>query len=350
MSDTLFLDDLPLVDLHRHLDGIMRLETILEVARRYDLPLPADSVAGLEAFIVVREPVDSLPAFFERFALFQQTLVNYDVVYRVARENLEIALSEGLDYVELRFSPLFMVQAHHLDPRQVVRTVCQAVAEATDLPIQAQLIGIISRQFGPEGAMQELEAILPMAGRGIVALDLAGDEANYPASLFARHFERARASGLHTIAHAGEAAGPESVRQVVMELGAERIGHGVRAAEDPALLDLLAERGIAIESCLTSNVQTRTVPTLAAHPLPLFLRRGIRVTLNTDDPTISGIDLAHEYGLLQRELGLTPEEVRRVRRNGLEAAFLSPREKQELLERARRRAMDRGNEAATEER
>ena len=134
MSDTLFLDDLPLVDLHRHLDGIMRLETILEVARRYDLPLPADTVAGLESFIVVREPVDSLPDFFERFALFQQTLVNYDVVYRVARENLEIALSEGLDYVELRFSPLFMVQAHHLDPRQVVRTVCPVSYTHLTLP------------------------------------------------------------------------------------------------------------------------------------------------------------------------------------------------------------------------
>ena len=131
-----------------------------------------------------------------------------------------------------------------------------------------------------------------------------------------------------------------------MELGAERIGHGVRAAEDPALLDLLAERGIAIESCLTSNVQTRTVPTLAAHPLPLFLRRGIRVTLNTDDPTISGIDLPHEYGLLRRELGLTPEEVRQVRRNGLEAAFLRPDEKQELLARARRRALESRREAA----
>lgn len=338
MSSPSFSDDLPLVDLHRHLDGILRLETILEVAREHHLPLPADTVEGLKSFIVVREPVDSLPAFFQRFALFQQTFLNLDVVYRVARENLEIALAEGLDYVELRFSPLFMVQVHHLDPRQVVCTICQAVAEATDLPIRARLIGIISRQFGPEAGMLELEAILGMAGRGVVAVDLAGDEANYPADLFIRHFERARAAGLHTIAHAGEAAGPESVRLAVEALGAERIGHGVRAAEDPALVDLLAERGIAIESCLTSNLQTGTVPSLSAHPLPLFLRRGVRVTLNTDDPILSGIDLPHEYGLLERELGLSPQEVRQVRRNGLEAALLEPSEKQELLERARRRA------------
>jgi adenosine deaminase len=336
MAEPLPHDDLPLVDLHRHLDGNVRLETVLEVAHRYGLALPADTVEGLRPYVQVQEPIPSLPRFFERFALFQQTFVDYDVVYRVTRENLEDAVAEGLDYVELRFSPLFMAAVHRLDPREIVRAACRAVLEAEDLPIRANLIVILSRQFGPEGALLELEAALVGAGHGVVAVDLAGDEAGYPGRLFVEHFHRARVAGLHTIAHAGEAAGAESVRQAVLELGAERLGHAVRAAEDPALVDLLSERGIAVESCLTSNLQTLTVRSLAEHPLPLFLRRGICVTLNTDDPAISGIDLAHEYRLLS-QMGLSGEEIRRIRWNGLQAAFLSQQEKEALLERARRR-------------
>ena len=330
MPETMLLDDLPLVDLHRHLDGNVRLETILDVAHQHGLPLPAGTVEGLRPHIQVQEPIPSLPKFFERFALLQQTFVDYATVYRVARENLEDALEEGLDYVELRFSPLFMAAVHHLNPLEIARTICQAVQEATDLPIRANLIVIMSRQFGAEGCRVELEAALALAGRGVVAVDLAGDEAGYPGDFFVKHFQRARSAGLHTTAHAGEAVGPESVRQAVEGLGVERLGHAVRAAEDPALLDLMAERGIAVESCLTSNLQTMTVRSLSEHPLPLFLRKGIRVTLNTDDPVISGIDLPHEYGLLQQGLGLTPQEVRQVRLNGLEAAFLDAGERQDL--------------------
>ena len=327
-------DDLPLVDLHRHLDSTVRPATLLEIARQHHIALPADTPEGLRPYMQIDQPVATLLEFFERFDLLLRILVDYEAVYRVARENLEIAVAEGIDYVELRFSPLFMASVHRLDPTAITRTICRAVREATDLPLRVNLIVIMSRQFGAEGCRAELEAALACAGEGVVALDLAGDEANYPGALFVEHFARARAAGLHTIAHAGEAAGPESVRQAVEGLGAERIGHAVRAAQDPAVVALLAERGIAVESCLTSNLQTRTVRTLAEHPLPLFLRQGICVTLNTDDPGISGIDLPHEYGLLA-QLPLAPEEVRQVRLNGLQAAFLSPEEKRALVERRR---------------
>jgi adenosine deaminase len=315
----------------------VRIETVLAVGLEKGLPLPANTVEGLHQHIVVQEPIPSLPAFFERFALFQQTFVDYETVYRITRENLEDAIKEGIDYVELRFSPRFMASVHELDPVEITRTICCAVDEADDLPIRANLIVILSRQFGPDGVMVELESALALVGQGVVAVDLAGDEAGYPGQLFVEHFQRARAAGLHTIAHAGEAAGPESVRQAVLQLRAERLGHAVRAAEDPDLVELLAKRGVAVESCLTSNLQTLTVSSLEAHPLPLFLREGIRVTLNTDDPVISGIDLPHEYGLLS-ELGLSPQEIRQLRLNGLEAAFLDREGKQALLAKARQRA------------
>ncbi len=348
MGATLFMDDLPLVDLHRHLDGNVRLETILDVGHRHGLPLPADTVESLRPFVQVYEPIPSLPQFFERFALLQQTFVDHAAVYRVARENLEDALAEGLDYVELRFSPLFMAAVHHLDPLEITRTICQAVSEANDIPIRATLIVIMSRQFGPQGCRAELEAALRMAGQGVVAVDLAGDEAGYPGGLFVEHFHRARAAGLHVTIHAGEATGPGSVRQAVEELGAERVGHAVRAVEDPGLLRLLAERDIAVESCLSSNLQTLTVRTLAEHPLPTFLRAGIRVTLNTDDPVISGVSLPDEYELLQRDLALSPQEIRQVRRNGIEAAFLDAAERQEILDRARQRVRGGQGRISTE--
>jgi adenosine deaminase len=191
----------------------------------------------------------------------------------------------------------------------------------------------MSRHLGEERCMEELEAAIVHQHAGIVAVDLAGDEANFPGTRFRRHFERARAAGFRITVHAGEAAGPESVRQAIEELGAERLGHAVHAVEDPKLLDLIAERRIAIESCPTSNVQTTTVAGYAAHPLPLFLRRGLLVTLNTDDPGISAIDLPHEYRVARDALGLTADELRRLQANGVQAAFLSDGERAALIRR-----------------
>ncbi|HOG48094.1 MAG TPA: adenosine deaminase, partial [Anaerolineae bacterium] len=266
------------------------------------------------------------------FSLVQQVLADYDACRRITWENLEDAVREGIDYVELRFSPLFMGERHGLDPMGVTSAICEAWQEARGrLPVQAKLIVIMSRTYGPEACWAELAAAVAHRDRGVVGLDLAGDEAGFPAHLFAEHYRRAQAADLRRTVHAGEFAGADSIRQAVLELGAERIGHGVHAADDPAVMDLLAERQIAIESCPTSNVQFGVVPGYAAHPLPLFLRRGLCVTLNTDDPGISGIDLAHEYRIARQELGLSEAEVRRLQENGVQAAFLPPGERAALV-------------------
>lgn len=337
-------DGYPLVELHRHLDGNVRLETVLDLGRRHGVELPADDLEGLRPYVQVTEPVSDLLAFLARFEWTRRVFVDYRAVRRIARENVEDLAAEGIDYAELRFSPYFMAEPHGLDPGAVVAAVCDGVEEAVaaeaaerapdrtpGLPPRARLIGIISRTYGPEVGWIELEAALAHRGRGMVALDLAGDELNQPGERFVDHFRRAREEGLRTIAHAGEAAGPESVRQAVLGLGAERIGHGVRAIEDPATLDLLAEREIPLELCPTSNLQTSTVASWQDHPLPRFLERGLRVTLNTDDPSISGIDLAHEYRAAQEHLGLTPADCRTFQENALEAAFLTDQERQALL-------------------
>ncbi len=323
----------PLVELHRHLDGNVRIETVLDLGRQHGLDLPAWTVEGLRPYVQITEREPSLVHFLAKFELLRLVMVDYAAVRRIVRENLEDAVREGIDAIELRFSPYFMAERHGLDTFGVVEAACDALEEGRDLAVQAKLIGIVSRHYGPEIGWIEVEAAIRGRDRGIVALDLAGDEAGFPGELFVDHFRKAREAGLQTIAHAGEAAGAASVRQAVLGLGAQRIGHGIRAVEDPAVFDLLAERGIPLEVCPTSNLHTSTVATYRDHPLPALLARGLAVTLNTDDPSISGIDLAHEYRVSAEEIGLAETDLHRMQEAALAAAFLSGEERAALLAR-----------------
>jgi len=330
---------LPLIDLHRHLDGNVRLQTILDLGRAHNIPLPARDLEGLRPHVQVMGTPDNpattpgVMAFIAKFRWMTEVLVDYDACRRVAYENVEDAHGEGIDYVELRFSPWFMAETHGLDPAGVVEAVVDGVQTgAQEFHQRVNLIGIISRTYGPEAGHRELGALLSQQDR-ITALDLAGDEANWPGELFVDHVRRARDAGWHITIHAGESAGPHSIWQALRELGAERIGHGVAAAQDPALMDYMAGHRIGVESCLTSNIQTSTVKSYAAHPARLFLERGMLVTLNTDDPGISGIDLRYEYDVAAPAAGLTPSQIRRAQDNALAVAFLADAEKQALTSR-----------------
>jgi adenosine deaminase len=315
---------LPLIDLHRHLDGNVRLETILDLGRQHRLPLPAWDVESLRPHVQVTGPQPGVMAFIAKFHWLRAVMVDYDACRRIAYENVEDARREGLDYVELRFSPWFMAETHRLNPAGVTAAVVEGVQQAAcDSGLPVTLIGILSRTYGPQIAWKELDALLTQRP-AITALDLAGDEALFPGELFVEHFKRARDAGWHITAHAGEIAGPESVWQAIRELGAERIGHAVRAPEDPALMAYLAERRIGIESNLTSNVQTSTVPDYSNHPLRQFLESGILATINSDDPGISAITLRYEYEVAAPAAGLSAEQIHQAQRNALEVAFLSP--------------------------
>lgn len=321
---------LPLIDLHRHLDGNLRLETVIDLAREHNVELPSYDLETLRPDLQIVEPEPDLAGFLERVERMASVLGSYDACWRVARENVEDAKREGLDYVELRFSPGFMARAHGLHPEGVVEAVCDGIATGVrDFGAPTKLIGILSRTFGVPACTAELEALLPHRDR-IVALDLAGDEAMIPGEEFVGHFRRGRDAGWRVTVHAGEAAGADSVWQALNELGATRVGHAVRAAEDARLLDYFVDHGIGVESCLTSNVQTSTVARLEDHPLRDFLDRGILATINTDDPTVSGIDLAYELETAAPEAGLTPEEIAKARENAVAIAFLEPDERAAL--------------------
>jgi adenosine deaminase len=322
----------PVVDLHRHLDGSVRLQTMLDLARQHGVQLPANTLESLRPHAQIMSTVIDLKDSLPKFALMQSVMVDYDACRRIAYENLEDAVREGIDYIELRFSPMFMAEVHKLDPMGVASAVCEALEEARGrLPVKANLIVIMSRHYAPETYEVELQTALAHRDRGVVAIDIAGVEEMGPGPLFIKQCQKARQAGLHVTVHAGEWSGPQSVRQAVLELDAERIGHAMGAKDDPAVMDLLAERHVAIESCPSSSVQFSMVPSFREYPLPMWLERGLLVTVNTDDPGIQGIDLPHEYRILREELGLSDAQICRLQENGVQAAFITDAERAALL-------------------
>jgi adenosine deaminase len=323
--------NLPLIDLHRHLDGSVRLQTILALGLQHKLPLPATTVEGLRPFAQVTTPVPGLLPFFQKFKWHIGVLVDYDACQRIAYENVEDAVNEGIDYIELRFSPWFMSEPHHLNPAGVVEAVVAGVAAAREkFDIKVNLIGIISRTYGTQIGKKELDALLTQRDH-LVALDLAGDEVNFPGEWFVDHFKQGRDAGWQITVHAGEAGGSAAIWQAIHDLGATRIGHATSAPQDPALMDYLAEKHIGVEMNLTSNVQTSTVPSYAAHPMKKLLEHGVLTTINTDDPGISAIDLPFEYRVAVEESGLTSQQAAQAQQNALDIAFLSDTEKAALL-------------------
>ena len=323
---------LPLVDLHRHLDGNIHPATVWDLAQQHNIKLPGANVDEFTPHAQIQDQTSDLLAFLKKLDYGVSVLANLDAVYRVAYENVKDAKEQGLDYTELRFSPYYMAETFKLNIAEVVNVVADAVSTASkEFNIKTNLIGILSRTYGSEICQQELSAILTHKDK-ITALDLAGDELNYPAEMFVNHFKQARDAGLQITVHAGEAAGPESVWNAINLLGASRIGHGVAATQDMKLMDYLRDNKIAIESCPTSNYQTATIKDLTKHPLKTFLNHGVIVCLNTDDPAVSNITIKHEYKVATDVLGLTANELRQIQLNGVEAAFLSEQEKSALME------------------
>jgi adenosine deaminase len=276
----------PLVDLHRHLEGSIRPATSVEFAARagsYELPRAALVAAERE------EGLLPYLAKIENAAALARTLEDWR---RVTAEAVADAASDGLSAVELRFSPQFIAGVTGLDADDVIEAVSDA-ASGTGLPIEVGLIGIIVRDEGPDSAVDQARRLLRHQGK-LAGVDLAGDEAGYPAALFAPAFRLAHENGLPVTVHAGEAAGPRSVWDA-LSLGPRRIGHGVRSAEDPRLMAHLAAADVTLEVAITSNVQTGAARSRAEHQLATLVAAGVRVALCTDNPAVSDTRLTREY-------------------------------------------------------
>jgi adenosine deaminase len=313
---------IPKIHLHCHLEGSLRGSTFVELAAKHGVPLryhpQSESVAGAV------DPGDpyrfaDFAEFLYIFAAVSRSLRHPQDYARLASEFVEDALAQGVIYGELFVSPPVWT---FFNPQLNVRATLEAiVAELRRARPQAtfKLLPDITRNFGASAALETARAMSKLTDLDVIGISLGGDEARFPAHLFADAFEYASAQGLHRVAHAGEADGPASVRAAVELLGAERIGHGFRALEDPQTVELLATRGIPLEICPTSNELTGVADHQHAHPYLALDRAGCSVTIDCDDPAIFRTSLADEYALVERIAG--PDALERFVRNAIDASF-----------------------------
>jgi adenosine deaminase len=323
--------NLPLVDLHRHLDGNINVETICDLAKQFNVQLPSFDPAVLAKYCQITDRTSDLLAFLAKLDYGVSVLGDYKACERIAFENVKDAYEQGLHYVELRFSPNYMAKAFDLDLDKVVAAVINGTKKGClDFKVEVNLIGILSRSYGVKECENELDAILNHH-KDIVALDLAGDELGFPAELFEQHFKKARDKGLKVTVHAGEADGPKSIWQAIEVLGASRIGHGVAAIQDQDLMQYLKEHNIGLEVCLTSNYQTGTFIDIASHPIKEFIAQGLSVSLNTDDPGVSNITIQDEYELVKNVINFDDKQRDYLKKCGFEQAFMSDAQRSRVL-------------------
>jgi adenosine deaminase len=321
------------VELHRHLEGSYRLSTVFELAREAGVPLPVDALEELASVAQVRQPVASLEVALAAFAISQNAVRTLDAVRRVASEAVEDMAADNVRVGELRFSPDFLRAPGELDPGAVVEAVSEGVREAAarcDTAIG--LIAIFSRDLGMESA----EATVDLALRNrelLVGFDIAGPEVGFPPAAYADVIAPIHDSGLGLTVHYGESGPPSYVREAIKVLRPARLGHGLSTAWDPSVEELVVDRGVVLEMCPTSNWLTSGVARIADHPSLRLLRGGAKVTLNTDDPGVMGIDLNHEWSVAQEEIGFTDDDLRRSTEHALRGSFLPD----EIKEAARRR-------------
>jgi len=325
---------LPKIDLHRHLEGSLRIRTLTELGRDHGIDLPSYDVEGLRPYVQMTDDPPGFQRFIGKFKLLRRFFTSKEVVQRITREAIVDAARDHLIYLELRFNPLALAQVRGFSFAEVVDWVVEAtVAAERDTGVRTCLILQIPRNESLSVAEEIVDVALAAFGPWVRGIDLAGDEVNYPPERFIAPFQRAFDAGLHITVHAGEAMGAESVRRAILHLHPQRIGHGVRAIESSAVIRMLYEQQIALEVCPTSNLDTGVVPALSRHPLPDLLNLRLRVTLNTDDPSISDTTLTDEVWVATQEMGLTKPLIYRMLHNALDAAFVPVEEKAALQDR-----------------
>jgi adenosine deaminase len=326
--DTNIFAVFPKVDLHRHLEGTLRIETMLEIAQAHRIDVPT-SLSGLV------QVQDQDPFTFQNFlAKFNTLRLFYrspDAIHRITREAVEDAARDNIRYLELRFTPVALSRAERFPLHDVMDWVIGSAQDAAHKHnIKVGLIASVNRHESPELAEQVAWLAAEHVGKGMVGMDLAGNEAEFSSRPFYGIFREAKQAGLHLTIHAGEWGPAENVREAIEELGAERIGHGVRVLEDASIVALARERRTTFEVCVTSNYQSGVVTSVGQHPLKQMLQERLNATINTDDPSVSRIILSHEYRVAA-ELGLSMDVLKQRTLAAAEAAFLPEGEKAELV-------------------
>lgn len=323
---------LPKVELHRHLEGSLRLDTMVDIARQHGITIPAD-VLRLSTLVQVQEEDKfTFQNFLSKFNTLRMFYRSPDAIYRITHEAIEDAAKDNVKYMELRFTPVALSRAERFPLQDVIDWVMTSAKDAAKKnEVIVRLIASVNRHESTELAEQVAWISAAYIRDGIVALDLAGNEAEFPSQPFYGIFKEARQAGLHVTIHAGEWGPATNVKEAIEELGTDRIGHGVRVLEDQSIMSLAKERGTAFEVCLTSNYQSGVTASLDTHPLMSMLEAGLNVTINTDDPSISRITLSHEYYTACEDLQMPQNILRQRIVAAAQAGFLAENEKEKLV-------------------
>jgi adenosine deaminase len=329
------LSRLPKAELHCHLDGSLRPQTMVDLGLELDKPMPANDAESLREYMIVDDAVN-LEDYLERFAITLSVMQTEPALERIAYELAEDSARDGVRYIEVRYAPVLNVR-EGLSLEQAVEAPLRGLARAeADHGIKGRVIVTAIRNMSPSVSHELAELAVAYKHKGVVGFDLAGGEVGNPAKAHKKAFEHARSHDMACTCHAGEGDGAESVREAVHVCGAHRIGHATRLIEDTSLTDYCNDRRIALEICLTSNVQTRATESYETHPFREYYDRGLNVVLNTDNRLMSGVTLTDEYLHAAQSLGFTFDELARVALNGFESCFLPYEERMRLVADAQR--------------
>lgn len=317
-----------MIDLHHHFDGAFEIGALYKEAKRRSLPQGKLSESEFAARCQVGPDCKTLTEFLAVFEFFYDIAQDLDFLHEQAASLPRRAREGGTIYLETRFGPHLFTGSRY-SSAEVVESVISGLERDRSLPVK--LILCVMRNSPVEYLADLVTLYEKFHDRGVCGIDLAGDESRYPCREYAPVFARAHALGIPITIHAGEAAGPQSVRDALDLFHARRIGHGIRSVEDPALVRRLASEQIGLEVCLTSNLQTGNAASYQAHPFLKLREAGVLVTVNTDDPTVSGIDLHHEWKAARAEYNLTKAEEKKLLRNSAALAFCDDTERTNLL-------------------
>ncbi|HET9847148.1 MAG TPA: adenosine deaminase [Candidatus Dormibacteraeota bacterium] len=320
LDDAAYFLAIPKAELHLHLDGSVRPRTVLELAKQEGVPLPTDDLDKLRSFLEANDSTSSLVEYIEFFELPIAVLQTVPALERATYELCEDAAKENVRYIEIRYGPWLHVQ-RGLSLTDVIRAVLSGWTRGRqEFDLEGGIIATALRDMPPAQNISLAQVAGRFIDQGLVGFDLAGDEAGHPPILHEDAFRVARSVGLNITIHAGEAAGPESVRQAI-SMGARRLGHGVRAQEDPDVVAMIKENDVQLDMAPTSNAQTKAVRRLEDHPLRRYYEQDIKTTISTDSRTVSDITLTHEYETAVRAIGCTRDEVWAMNLLALDGGF-----------------------------
>ncbi len=325
------INEIPKIELHCHLDGSIRPETILELAITEGLRPESTTLTNFIKEVRAPKDCHSLIEYLERFALPIQIMQSSANIKRIIRELLEDCSKEHIKYIEIRFAPMLHTQ-NGLSIESVIESAITGIEEGFEaFGVHANLILCCMRHMSIEENLQMVESAKPYKGKGVVAIDLAGNEKDFPPELFIDVFSKVKDYGFHITIHAGETGDAENIRKSIELLHAERIGHGIDAYRSPEVYDMIKTAKVPLEMCLTSNVQTKATESYAQHPFSKYYKDGLFVTVNTDNRTVSDTTSTKEFEIIDDVFDLDMSDYLRIYKTSVEASFASSQLKEKLL-------------------